>query len=248
MSAATVDYRAIWNSKPVLRAVYADLFRHILDYAAPGPTLELGGGSGNLKSIAPSVVSSDIMPAPWLDVVCDAQRLPFEDRSFANVVMVDVLHHVEYPIAALREIERVLIPGGRAIMCEPAITLFSGPFYRHFHPEPVDMSADPFKTGAIDAGKDPWDSNQAIPTLLVGRFRDKLAADPAVPGLCSVDWFSFIAYPLSGGFRSWSALPTRMARPLLAAEWRLRKLIGPFAAFRLLAVYQKAQSKPAKNA
>ena len=133
-----------------------------------------------------------------------------------------------------------MIPGGRAILCEPAITALSGPFYRRFHPEPVDMSADPFKTGTITAEKDPWDSNQAIPTLLVSRFRDRLASALPSLKLRSVDWFSFVAYPLSGGFRPWSALPAFIARPLLAAEWRVRKLIGPFAAFRLLAVYQKA--------
>ena len=90
MSATAVDYRALWNSKPGLRAVYADICRHILDYSMPGPILELGGGSGNFKSLVPSAVSSDITPAPWLDVVCDAQRLPFANKFFANVVMVDV--------------------------------------------------------------------------------------------------------------------------------------------------------------
>jgi SAM-dependent methyltransferase len=221
--------------------VYYDIYRRILEHAVAGPILELGGGSGNFKSFAPSAVSTDIAPAPWLDVVCDAQRLPFSDSSFANVMMVDVLHHVEYPLQALRELERVLRPGGRAILCEPAITALSSPFYHFLHPEPVDMSADPFKTGTVNAEKDPWDSNQAIPTLLVGKFRDTLAK--TLPGLqlnC-VEWFSFLAWPLSGGFRSWSLLPPFMAAPLLATEWRLRKLVGRFAAFRLLAVYQKTR-------
>lgn len=242
MSAATVDYRALWNSKPSLRAVYADICQHILDYSMPGPTLEIGGGSGNLKSFIPSAVSSDVTPASWLDLVCDAQRLPFADETFANIVMIDVLHHIEYPVQALQEFERVLIPGGRVIMCEPAITMLSGPFYRRFHPEPVDLSADPFKAGAITVDKDPWDSNQAVPTLLVGRFRERLAHLIPSLHLHSVDWFSFLAYPLSGGFRPWSALPQLIARPLLAVEWHLRKLFGPFAAFRLLAVYEKAQT------
>lgn len=239
MTAPAIDYRALWNSKPALRAVYCDIYQRILAHAVPGPTLELGGGSGNFKSFIPSAVSTDITPAPWLDVVCDAQRLPFADRSFANVVMVDVLHHIEYPLQALRELERVLSPGGRAIVCEPAITAISSPFFRFLHPEPVDMSADPFKTGPVTTEKDPWDSNQAIPTLLVGKFRETLAHALPSLKLSSVDWFSFLAYPLSGGFRSWSLLPAFMAQSLLAAEWRVHKIIGRFAAFRLLAVYQK---------
>ncbi len=241
MNLAAGDYRALWNSKPGLRAVYSDIYRRMLAQAVPGPILEIGGGSGNFKSFVPSAISTDITPAAWLDVVCDAQHLPFANESFANVVMVDVLHHVEFPMQALRELERVLVPGGRAILCEPAITVLSKPFYRRFHPEAVDVSADPLKTGAINAEKDPWDSNQAIPTLLVGRFRDQLAGVLPSLQLRSVDWFSFVAYPLSGGFRPWSALPAFMARPLLAVEWHMRKLIGRFAAFRLLAVYQKAR-------
>lgn len=239
MSLATIDYRALWNSKPALRAVYSDIYRRMLAQAVPGPILEIGGGSGNFKSFSPSAISTDITPAAWIDVVCDAQRLPFANETFANVVMVDVLHHVEYPIQALEEIARVLAPGGRAILCEPAITPLSSLFYRNFHPEPVDMTADPFRTGTISAEKDPWDSNQGIPTLLVGRFRDRLASVLPSLELRGLDWFSFLAYPLSGGFRPWTVLPTFMARPMLAAEWRMRKLIGPLAAFRLLAVYQK---------
>ena len=43
----------------------------------PGQTLEIGGGSGNLKNFMPTVIFTDILPAPWLDALADAQRLPF---------------------------------------------------------------------------------------------------------------------------------------------------------------------------
>lgn len=233
------DYRAIWEKKPILRAIYTDIYRRMAERCAHGPILEIGGGSGNFKAFAPQTVSSDILYAPWLDLVCDAQRLPFVAGSFSNVVMVDVLHHIEFPVRALRSIASVLRPGGRLIMCEPAITPVSGLFYRHFHPEPVDMTADPLIDGAISPDKDPFDSNQAIPTLLTGRYREALSE--ALPGLRleSAERFSFLAYPLSGGFRPWSLIPAFAARPLLGAEWALRGLFGRVAAFRLLAVYEK---------
>src|SRR5882757_1455281 len=101
----------MWDRKPVLRAVYGDIYRRVLDEAANGPILEIGGGSGNVKSFAPKTVSTDIVSAPWLDAVCDAQRLPFASNSFANVVMVDVLHHIEYPARAMNEFARVLHKG-----------------------------------------------------------------------------------------------------------------------------------------
>jgi SAM-dependent methyltransferase len=233
-------YRAVWSRKPVLREIYGDIYRRLLDASVPGPMLEIGGGSGNFKDFAPNAISSDIMPAPWLDLVCDAQRLPFADESFANIVMVDVLHHIESPLRFLQEIERALQPNGRLIFCEPAITPLSGIFYRLFHDEPVDMSVDPLAAVTIRPDKDPWDSNQAIPTLLVGRFRDALAR--AVPGLKleTIERFSFAAYPLSGGFQTWCALPNALARPLLQLEWLSRHVFGRLAAFRLLAVYSKS--------
>ncbi len=236
-----IDYRAVWDRKPGLRAVYRDIYQRILAETVPGPILELGGGSGNFKEFAPDAVSSDILFVPWLDVVCDAQRLPFADGTFANVVMVDTLHHVENPVHAMAETARVLRRGGRLIFCEPAITPVSGMFYRLFHREPVDMSVDPIQSGAISADKDPYDSNQAIPTLLVGRSRERLAG--ILPGLrlTRLEWFSFLAYPLSGGFQEWSLLPAAAARPLLTLEWRLRRVFGRLAAFRLLAVYEKQE-------
>jgi SAM-dependent methyltransferase len=232
-------HRAVWERKPALRAVYHDIYRRILDVTVPGRTLEIGGGPGNFKAVAPATITSDIMFAPWLDLVCDAQRLPFASDCFANLVMIDVIHHVQNPFRFLNEAARVLADGGRLIFCEPAITPLSGMFYRLLHHEPVDMSVDPLRDGAISSDKDPYDSNQAIPTLLVGRFRDVLARAVPALKLRSVDWFSFLAYPLSGGFKSWCLLPSGVAGPLLAAERRLHRSLGRLAGFRLLAVYEK---------
>jgi SAM-dependent methyltransferase len=232
-------YRAVWERKPVLRAVYSEIYRRMLDATVSGPILEIGGGSGNFKAFAPTAISSDIQFAPWLDVVADAQRLPFAAESFANIVLFDVLHHIERPLKTMQEAQRLLRPGGRFIFCEPAITPLSGLFYRHFHDEPVDMSADPLTDEPISEKRDPWESNQAIPTLMVGRFRDSLSRRMPELKLIDLDWFAFAAYPLSGGFRPWSLLPASAARPMMAIEWRLRRVLGRLAAFRLLAVYRK---------
>lgn len=238
MDGAT-NYREIWNAKPVLRAIYGDIYRRMMTSIAPGLTLEVGGGSGNFKSFAPDTVTTDIVSAPWIDVTCDAQRLPFADCTFANVVMVDVLHHIEFPVRALKEFDRVLKPGGRLVMCEPAITPVSWVFYKLLHPEPVDMSADPLQDGTISPDKDPFDSNQAIPTLLSGCYKDKLAKTMPDLELVTLERFSFVAYPLSGGFRPWSLIPGAVARLLLSAEWVMRRIFGRLAAFRLLMTYRK---------
>jgi SAM-dependent methyltransferase len=235
-------HRQIWRQKSVLRLIYQDYYRRIVSSAQPGPTLEIGGGSGNLKDYAANVVSTDIVPLPWLDAATDAQALAFADDSFANVVAVDVLHHLEYPVRFLAEAQRVLRPGGRLILLEPAISPFSWVIYSLFHPEPVEMRANPLQTGSPDPSRRPFDSNQAIPTLLFGRHRDRLEAMFPTFKLETFTRLSFFAYPLSGGFRAWSLLPAAAAPILLSCEQRLQRFLGPLMAFRLFVVMKKYPS------
>jgi SAM-dependent methyltransferase len=233
------EHRYVWAAKPALREIYGDLYRRMVAACVPGTTVEIGGGSGNLKQFTPDVVSLDIVHEPWLDLVADAQALPFGNRSIDNIVMFDVLHHVEYPVRFLREAARTLRDGGRLVCMEPGITPVSGMVYRLFHEEPVDMRVDPLRDGKPDANKDPYVGNQAIPSLLVRDGGKRLSA--CVPELTLVErhWLSLFAYPLSGGFKRWTLVSGGMARHLLAAERRLESWLGPISAFRLMLILQK---------
>jgi SAM-dependent methyltransferase len=229
-----------WRQKPALRDIYLDLYRRMAAELSPGATLEIGGGSGIFKDYAPQVVTTDILAAPWLDLVADAQALPFAAGSFDNIVMFDVLHHIEFPRRFLTEAERILRPGGRIIMVEPAITPVSWPFYHWMHPEPVDMSADPLQSGQPDPSRDAFAANQAIPTRLVGRDSARFhAAFPAFK-VIRRGWLSLFAYPLSGGFKPWSLIPHILVAPVLALENTLAPVLGRVMGFRLLIVIEKA--------
>ena len=235
------DFRKIWEAKPVLRAIYRGWYEQIVAACRPGRTLEIGGGSGNLKSFVPQVVSTDILSADWLDAVCDAHRLPFGGDTFDNIVLFDVLHHLERPARFFDEAARVLRDGGRIVMLEPGVTPVSRLFYRLFHHEPVDMTSDPLADGPLDATRDPYDSNQAIPTLLFGNGSRRRRFGQQFPRLAIlvVHWLALIAYPLSGGFRPWSLVPAALIRPLTALEQVLVPVAGRFCAFRLLVVLEK---------
>lgn len=52
-------------------------------------------------------------------VAARGQALPFADASFDGVLCMNALHHLPSYAAALREIHRVLKPGGRAVFSEP---------------------------------------------------------------------------------------------------------------------------------
>lgn len=229
----------MWDRKPVLRIIYDDFYRRIAAACADGRTLEIGGGIGNLKQRLGDVISTDVQYAAWLDCVADAHKLPFAAGVMANIVMVDVLHHLEYPTVFFREAERVLRPGGRLVMVEPAITWGSTLFFRLLHQEPVRTSADPLVEGEPDPNRDPYDSNQAIPTLIATRDRDRFHAMFPNLRIARTDWFSFLAYPMSGGFKRWSLIPQGLAPGLLAAERTIEGAIGNFAAFRMMMVIEK---------
>jgi SAM-dependent methyltransferase len=248
------DYRAVWQSKPVLRALYSAWYEKIAaargDVGGDGLVLELGGGSGNFKDFAPNVISSDILATEWLDVACDAHQLPFRDESFGAIVLFDVLHHLQRPPMFLTDAARVLKPGGRIVMMEPGITWGSGLFYRMFHDEPVDMAADPYEAGPLDPDKDPYDANQAIPTLLF-QGRDRQAQfEAAFPDLIvkTVERLACLAYPLSCGFRPWSLIPAGAVGAAGVLENILGPVLKPLMAFRLFVVLEKRSLKKATAA
>ncbi len=233
------EYRHAWQRKPALRAIYTDYYRRIAAWARPGATLELGGGSGNLKEHLADIVSTDIQYADWLDAVADAQALPFRDDSFANMVMFDVLHHIERPRRLLAEVERVLVPGGRLIVVEPDITPLSHLFYGLFHPEPIDTSDDPLAEGEITRERDPYAANQAIPCLLFGRNRARMESLFPRLRVIARQRLALFTYPLSGGFRPWTLVPARLVPAALRIEDWLLPVLGPLMAFRMLGVIEK---------
>jgi SAM-dependent methyltransferase len=213
-------HRAQWRKKKAIRLLYRDYHRQLIESCPQGRILDIGSGTAHIKAFKLDVVSTDILNFPGIDVVADAHRLPFRDGFFAGVVMLDVLHHLERPIVFLSEASRVLKPGGRLAMIEPAMTFLARGFYDRFHEEPVDMNADPFASVAINPDRDPFDANQAIPTLLFATAAARRLVEQTIPSLqvLNVDWQSLFAYPMSGGFQKWSLIPGSLVRPILALE------------------------------
>ncbi|HWE04036.1 MAG TPA: methyltransferase domain-containing protein [Tepidisphaeraceae bacterium] len=76
------------------------------------------------------------------DLVCDIVAIPEPDGSFDAVMCTEVLEHVPDAVAALREIGRLVRPGGHLILTAPFCSLshqapyhFSTGFSRYFYRE-----------------------------------------------------------------------------------------------------------------
>jgi SAM-dependent methyltransferase len=236
-----LGHRGVWERKAAIRLLYRDFHRRLLESCPPGRVLDIGSGTAHIKDFRTDVVSTDILPFPGIDVVADAHRLPFPDQTFAGVVMLDVLHHLERPIEFLKETSRVLKPGGRLAMIEPAMTTVARRFYTHFHDEPVDMDADAFAPVAINPNRDPFEANQAIPALLFATPAARRRVEQVVPSLRvrRVEWLSLFAYPMSGGFQNWSLIPAALVGPMLAFEGKVPEIVRRQIAFRMLVVIER---------
>jgi SAM-dependent methyltransferase len=91
------------------------------------PVLNVGAGTSNYGA---EVLNLDIAPAAGIDVVGLAEQLPFRGEVFGGVVLQAVLEHVGESGRTLREIHRVLRPGGSLFV--------EVPFIQGYHPAPVD--------------------------------------------------------------------------------------------------------------
>lgn len=190
------------------RAGQAETRRELLS-AAAGRTLEIGAGSGfNLPHYTGAVselVVSEPSPhmrehlrerleaeAPpvgsWKLADASAERLPFDDASFDTVTGGFIMCSIQEPASALREIARVLRPGGRYIFLEHVHAgegTMLGRFqdlieipHRYFaagcHPNRRTwelIEASPLEIERLDRGRQPKAPPSVRPTILGSAVR-----------------------------------------------------------------------------
>ena len=234
-------HREIWKKKKILREIYEEWYEMIISDLSKveGPTVELGAGSGNFKEYFPRAISADIEKHEWLDMTFDAHEMPFEDSSVANIVMIDVLHHLADPVRFLHEASRVLKIGGRLIMLEPFPSPFSKIVYKLFHPEPFIYDIDYFSEQKVNE-KHPWDSNQAIPYLIFYRHLDKFQKMFGKSfNIIKKEKMTFLLYPASGGFENASMIPEKLI-PLIKKFEKSLLQLKTMLAFRMYVILCKS--------
>jgi SAM-dependent methyltransferase len=237
-AALDVQERA-WRERPLVRREYAAFYRRIIRRLgnAAGPTVELGSGIGKFKEFKPDAVTTDVEPTRWAEAVVNAEDLPYADGTIANLVLLDVFHHLPDPARFLGEAARVLRLGGRVVIVDPYCSPLSTPVYRRFHHERTDLSAPPFERDTL-TGTSALDSNQARATLVYYRHRDEyLRRWPSLP-IVAEERFAFLVYPLSGGFTRPALLPAFLYRPLSLIE-RALSPAAQLLAFRCLVALER---------
>jgi SAM-dependent methyltransferase len=100
----------------------------VLTSTARGTVLDIGCADRRMECLLPpgcDYLALDFPATGRLlygarpDVFADASRLPMVDACVDTVLILDVVEHLRFPREALREILRVLRPGGRVLLSVP---------------------------------------------------------------------------------------------------------------------------------
>lgn len=200
-----------------------------------------GWGHREFKGVLPTRAVHRPRENALARCLVDAQHLPFRSRSVSNVVLFDVLHHLENVRYFFDDALRVLVQSGRIVIMDPYVSALSWPIYRFLHPEPMDFRRDPLTIVVPMRGRRPFDANQAVARIVFERSYERFRQ--LYPQLAKIahERLAYFAYPLSGGFDRPSLVPLWSVDPLLRFEQWCRRL-GRLLAFRLLVVLEKRSS------
>ncbi len=92
----------------------------VAPHASGAKTLEVGAyGRSSYGRFFPNRIGLDVRPGVGVDIVGSVYELPFEDESFDIVLCMVVMEHLEDPQSAIREMKRVLKPGGKILVSVP---------------------------------------------------------------------------------------------------------------------------------
>jgi len=90
--------------------------------------ISIGGGPRRTR---PILVNINVGPYPNVEVVADAHLLPYADNCVDAVYCEAVLEHLSDPVQAVREMYRVLKPGGYVFAATPFMQAYHG--YPHHY-------------------------------------------------------------------------------------------------------------------
>lgn len=234
----SILHRKRISNKKFLNLVYEEWSEILVNNLEKdsGCILEIGSGGGFIDKYHSKTIKSDIVLLPWVDVVLDAQLLPFQESKLNAMVMVNVFHHIPNPRIFLEEASRCIAPNGFLLMIEPWVTAWSNIFYKHFHHEPfnpVSKYWDFQSNGRLSS------ANGALPWIVFNRDRAVFESEFPYWRIDEVYPFMPFRYILSGGVSTDLSIP---AWTFGFWKWLEKKLellsfdLGMFAFIKLIRI------------
>jgi len=118
-------YPSIINPNWLVLRKRRELFRHWLEgsLSKGGTVLDIGGRIQPYRTLLPETryLAIDLRVTPLVNVVANAERIPFPSQGFDLVLCTQMLEYAPDPGLVLSEIHRVLKPGGRVLLSVPSV-------------------------------------------------------------------------------------------------------------------------------
>lgn len=230
--------KRVVDSKPFLRAIYDDWYAALAAQLpnVKGPVVELGSGAGHCEKFIPGLITSEIFFCPLVQLIADAQQLPFADSCLRAIVFTDVLHHMADTPRFFSEACRCLRPGGKVLMIEPWFTGWSRFVYARLHHEPFRPDAAEWKfpsSGPLSG------ANGALPWIVFARDRAKF--ETAFPDLLieRIEPFMPFRYLISGGIALRSLAPAFTYSIWAWTEGKLNGMMPRLAMFAAISLRRR---------
>jgi len=236
-------HRTVLRRKAMIRDVFNEFHACFttLDqrfFQGSGLVVELGAGVYPVSETVPGVLATDVVDAPHLDRVLDAGAMDLADASVRAFYLQNVFHHFPEPSRFFAELQRTLVPGGGAILIEPASGALASLLYpRLFATEGFDKKAASWET---PVGGPMSGANQALSHLVFDRDIARFERD--FPGLEVVHrdvLRNWPRYLLSGGLNFRPLLPSWLAPVVRAGEWLLSPLRGLLGLHRVIVLRKR---------
>ncbi len=134
-----------------------------------GRLLDVGCGNNLLVQTYRNGFGVDVHPYPEADVLCESDRLPFQDSTFETVTLLACLNHITRRTETLAECRRVLRRDGRIIL-----TMI--PSWVGYFSHRIRKRHDPDQMGRGMSHEEAWGLSSATVCRLLGNAGFRLTA------------------------------------------------------------------------
>ena len=238
-------HHATIAKKPMIAEVFREIHQLFLTLdrqffgQVPGLRVELGAGVYPVKLSDPAVLATDVVPAPALDRILNAEAMELTDASVRAFYLQNCFHHFPHPERFFAELQRTLTVGGGAILIEPANGWLAGLIYpRLFKSEGYDKKM-PGWHAAIDGPM--HGANQALSDIVFRRDRAQFTAQfPDLEIVYEAPLPNYVRYLVSGGLNFPQLLPTFTIPALKLLERLLMPLHRVLALHHVIVLRKRA--------
>ncbi|WP_373514309.1 methyltransferase domain-containing protein [Persicitalea sp.] len=188
------------KARPFLRQLYEEWYARLIyemKWLPSGMMIELGAGGGFLKDLAPMVVCTDSLPLPTNDLTFSPVSMPFNAESVSGIFMIDTFCDLPDTRGFLTEANRVLTPGGKIIMIEPACSYWGRLAGFIFDRRKFNLAGG-WSDGIDDSSEE---INYALAWIVFERDRSVLAKAYPEFSVESITYHTPLRYFLGGGNR-----------------------------------------------